>query len=131
MAKSHSCILRKTFIFFCKVAVKDFSRDFFQQHFLEDYLSLSKDKIATVRMNFAHSIVKMKKHLRYDSKISMELMEILNNLRTDPDRDVVEAIEQCDYDLLQERKKAKNNESQLLELDHEKIEFDQKLLQRE
>ncbi len=93
MAKSHSCILRKTFIFFCKVAVKDFSREFFQHNFLEDYLALSHDKIATVRMSFAHSIVKMKKHFEYDNKLNLDLMEILNKLKTDPDRDVVEAVD--------------------------------------
>ena len=75
-------------------------------------------------MSFAHSIVKMKKHLEYDSKINMSLMEILNQLRTDQDRDVVEAVEQCDYELLQERKKGKNNEKHLQDLDNEKIEFD-------
>ncbi len=51
-------------------------------------------------MSFAHSIVKMKKHLEYDDKINMNLMEILNKLRTDQDRDVVEAVEQCEYELL-------------------------------
>ena len=67
---------------------------------MEDYLALSTDKIAAVRIMFAHSIVKMKQFLEYDKNINLDLMEILNKLRTDPDRDVVEAIEQCDFDLL-------------------------------
>jgi hypothetical protein len=93
MAKSHSCILRKTFIFFCKVAVKNFSRQFFKQNFLECYMALSGDKIATVRMEFAHSVVSIKPYLDYDTGINLELMDIFSLLRIDPDRDVIEAIE--------------------------------------
>lgn len=93
MAKSHSCILRKTFIFFCKVAVKSFSRQFFKTNFFECYMALSKDKIATVRMEFSHSLVGLKPYLDYDTAITQELMEILSVFRNDPDRDVIEAAE--------------------------------------
>ncbi len=66
LAESTSCVLRKTFLFFCKSAVDTFSRSFFKQHFLQSYLTLSKDKVAAVRMEFAHSVVKIKPFLDYD-----------------------------------------------------------------
>jgi len=92
LAESTSCVLRKTFIFFCKSAVDTFSRGFFKQHFFETYMSLSKDKVAAVRMEFAHSIVKLKPFLDYDSAINNEIMSLLNHMHSDIDRDVVEAV---------------------------------------
>lgn len=66
LAESTSCVLRKTFLFFCKSAVETFSRHFFKTHFLASYMKLSKDKVAAVRMEFAHSVVKIKPYLDYD-----------------------------------------------------------------
>lgn len=68
------------------------------------------DKVATVRMEFAHSIVSIKPYLDHDINLNLELMEIINKLKSDPDKDVVEAIEQCDYKLLQARKRTKEEE---------------------
>lgn len=66
LAESSSCVLRKTFIFFCKAAVDTFSRSFFKSHFLSSYLSLHKDKVAGVRMEFAHSVRHIKPFLDYE-----------------------------------------------------------------
>jgi hypothetical protein len=66
LAESTSCVLRKTFLFFCKSAVETFSRHFFKTHFLTSYMNMSKDKVAAVRMEFAHSVVKIKPFLEYD-----------------------------------------------------------------
>lgn len=52
-------------------------------------------------MEFAHSIVAIKPYLDYDVNLNLEIMDILNRLKMDNDRDVVEAVEQCDYKLLQ------------------------------
>lgn len=61
---------------------------------------LSKDRVATVRMEFAHSIVAIKPHLDYDVNLNLEIMDILNRLKMDNDRDVVEAVEHTDFKLL-------------------------------
>lgn len=106
-------MLRKTFIYFCKSAVTSFSRDFFKSNFLQLYLSMSKDKIATVRMEFANSIPHMKPYLDYDVSLNLELMDILNTLKNDSDRDVIEAVEHCDYKLLNQKKKSKEEEKQM------------------
>jgi hypothetical protein len=39
--------------------------------------------------------------------LSLELMDTLNNLHNDQDRDVLEAVEHTDFELLQNRKKNK------------------------
>lgn len=44
-----------------------------------------------------------------DVDLSLELMDILSNLQNDPDRDVLEAVEETDHLLLQNRKKNKEN----------------------
>lgn len=41
--------------------------------------------------------------------LSLELMDILTNLQNDPDRDVLEAVEETDHMLLQNRKKNKES----------------------
>lgn len=82
------------------MAVHTFSRGFFKENFLESYFALSKDKVATVRMEFAHSVVNIKPFLDYDMEINLELMDILNALKADSDRDVVEAVDQSDFKLL-------------------------------
>ncbi len=53
-----------------------------------------------MRMEFAHSVVKIKPALDYDPLLSNELMTILSSMQGDQDPDVVEAVEQADYELL-------------------------------
>lgn len=52
-------------------------------------------------MVFAQSVVVTKSHLDYDINLNLELMDILNQLKSDNDKDVVEAVEQSDFKLLQ------------------------------
>lgn len=42
-----------------------------------------------------------------DTDLSLELMDILSTLSNDKDRDVIEAVEHTDFELLQQRKKQK------------------------
>lgn len=44
-------------------------------------------------MEFAHSIVSIKPYFDYDVNLNLEIMDILNRLKMDNDRDVVEAVE--------------------------------------
>ena len=58
-------------------------------------------------MEFANAMLIIKPYFDSDVDLSLELMDILNNLNNDPDRDVQEAVEHTDYELLQQRKKNK------------------------
>lgn len=112
LAESTSCVMRKTFIYFCKSAVNTFSRNFFKENFLELYMALSKDNVATVRMEFAKSLLTIKPYFDGDPIVNNDLMSLLNLLSTDVDRDVMEAAEHCDCELLYMRKSIKELEKQ-------------------
>jgi hypothetical protein len=58
-------------------------------------------------MEFANAMLIIKPYFDSDVDLSLELMDILNNLNNDMDRDVQEAVEHTDYELLQQRKKNK------------------------
>lgn len=108
--------MRKTFLYLCKTAVQNLTRQNFAKYFLKDYLSLANDKVPLVRIEFANSMLQIKPYLDYDKQLSMEIIDILNTLRGDSDRDVVEATEHTDYLLLQARKKSKEEEKEQLDL---------------
>jgi hypothetical protein len=44
-------------------------------------------------MEFARSLVSIKPYLDYDINLNLELMDVLNSLKSDPDRDVIETVE--------------------------------------
>ena len=49
----------------------------------------------------------IKPYFDQDVDLSIELMNLLTGLQNDTDRDVVEAVEHADFELLQHRKKNK------------------------
>ena len=58
-------------------------------------------------MEFAKVMLSIKPYFDKDVDLSLELMDVLNALQSDIDRDVLEAVEHTDYELLQNRKKTK------------------------
>ena len=58
-------------------------------------------------------------------------MDVINELRCDKCREVGEQVEQLEYELLQMRKKAKEEEKRMGEEEIEREEFEQKLKERE
>ena len=60
---------------------------------MASYLALHKDKVSGVRMEFAHSVRYIKPHLDYDQQLANELISILTSMHSDPDPDVVEAVQ--------------------------------------
>lgn len=109
MTMSNNWIQRKAFLYFCKHAVYFMSRDFFKKHFIKDYITMSQDKVPHVRMEFANAMLTIKPYFDSDVDLSLELMDILSVLSNDKDRDVLEAVEHTDFELLQSRKKVKTN----------------------
>lgn len=85
------------------------SRDYFKKNFMKDYISLSQDKVPHVRMEFANALLIIKPYFDLDADLSLELMDILSYLSNDTDRDVLEAVEHTDYELLLARKKNKTS----------------------
>ena len=51
-------------------------------------------------MEFANAMMIIKPYFDKDTDINLELMDILNGLQNDEDRDVLEAVEHTDYELL-------------------------------
>lgn len=71
----------------------------------------------------------IKPYFDKDLDLSLELMDILQVLQSDTDRDVLEAVEHTDYELLQQRKKTKDTTDEAT--DKLKEEFQKKLQLRE
>ena len=76
------------------------SRDFFKKHFMKDYISMSQDKVPHVRMEFTNALLVIKPYFDKDVDLWLELMDILSILAKDKDRDVLEAVEHTDFELL-------------------------------
>lgn len=52
-------------------------------------------------MEFANAMLTIKPYFDSDVDLSLELMDILSVLSNDKDRDVLEAVEHTDFELLQ------------------------------
>ena len=72
-------------------------------------------------MEFANTLLFIKPFFDCYTELSLELMDILSDLNNDPDRDVLEAVEHTDYELLQNRKKNKSMADN--GIDDEKVAF--------
>lgn len=98
---SRSWIQRKAFMYFCKYVVQYMNREFFKKYFMKDYIALAQDKVPHVRMEFANAMLIIKPYFDKDVDLSLELMDILSYLNNnDTDRDVLEAAEHTDFELL-------------------------------
>ena len=68
-----------------------------------------------------------KPYLDYDIDLNLELMDVINLLKSDPDKEVADVAEQTDYTLLHQKKKNKEEEKSLLQLDNALIESETQL----
>ena len=80
-------------------------------------------------MEFALSVVKMKCYLEYDVDSHLQLLDALNELKRDPDKDVQETAESCEDALMDIKKRTKNDEEHFkqVELKLEQHEIELKL----
>ena len=86
------------------------SREFFKKHFIREYMALAHDKVPHVRMEFVNSLLVIKPYFDGDKttqELSLEMLDLLTTLTQDPDRDVIEAAEHTDFELLNSKRKAK------------------------
>lgn len=83
-------------------------------------------------MEWAHSVVSVKPFVDVgDVDIHLLFMDIVNKMKNDNDRDVIEAVDQCDYKLLQQKKRTKEEEKLAIQIDNERIDMEAKLVIRE
>ena len=90
------------------------SRENFKRNFLKDYMALASDKVPHVRMEFVNSLLVVKPYFDADPAsvdISEELVDLLMSLTKDIDRDVIEAAEHTDFELLSAKRKGSSNYS--------------------
>ena len=66
---------------------------------------MSNDKVANVRLDFAKSVVELKPFLDSKSQINTALIEIIFKLKSDTNKEVSEATENSDFELLKQREK--------------------------
>lgn len=104
LAKSTTFTMRKTFVLFCRLAVIQFTRKFFEENFYDAYLSLAKDRVPQVRMEFVRGLLDIKPFLDYNQQKSIELTERISELKGDKDDDVADASENTDLELMRTRK---------------------------
>lgn len=62
-------------------------------------------------------MVTIKPFLDYEIDMNLELMEIINRLKADNDRDVSDAAEHSDYLMLHSKKRTKEEEKAMLQND--------------
>lgn len=98
------------------------SRDFFKKHFIREYMALARDKVPHVRMEFVNSLLVIKPYFDLDEteqELSLELVDLLNALTHDADRDVVEAAEHTDFELLNMKRRLKKEKRTQVNEDEE------------
>ena len=101
LAQASNWNMRKSYVIFCKHAINYMPKDFFKKHFINDFIACSSDKVPHVRREFVTGLLSIKPYFDSDVNLSLELMDLLNNHQNDPDREVREAVEQTDFELLQ------------------------------
>ena len=60
-----------------------------------------------MRVEFASAMLFIKPYFDHGMRVQLELLDILHQLHNDSDRDVLQAVELTDFELLQNRKKNK------------------------
>lgn len=100
MAQSSKWGMRKTWLYFCKYIVQVMPAAYFKQHFMKEYMSCAEDKVSNVRREFVSVMLIIKPYFDSDTDLSLELMDILTKMNSDPDKDVQEAVEHVDFELL-------------------------------
>ena len=71
---------------------------------------MSKDRVGQIRIEFAHSLVFIKPYLESDMNLKEQISDIITELRHDPNKEVIDAIESCEFRLLQSKKKMSKEE---------------------
>ena len=97
LAHGKSCHTRMLFLRLCDMAISLFSRNYFKQYFFSEFLCLSQDSVANIRLKLCSMLPKLKSllYLPSDRKLLMHLEETVKELLIrEQDRDVRNALQQ-------------------------------------
>lgn len=83
------------------------SKEFFKKYFLKDFILSSTDRVSAVRMEFANAYLVIKPYFENEIDLQLEFHKALTSLNNDPDPDVIEAKENTEIEMIQQRKKMK------------------------
>ena len=83
--------------------------------------SLLKDPITMVRAHLAEAMIIIKPFYDRNEEDALLITELVQELIQDSSQDVIDAAEQAEFDILQNRKKIK--EKELINQDKQKIQF--------
>jgi hypothetical protein len=81
------------------------TRNKFEVNFFETYISLSTDKLQSIRLDFAKSLLLVKPFIDLNPQILTQLHDCVTKLKKDSCTDVAETMEQTDFELFKCRKK--------------------------
>jgi hypothetical protein len=80
-ARSPSSFLRKSFLYFCSEAASVFANKIFIDLFFNDYCAKSDDSIASVRIAFLKTFIKVRKGIAGDLDSTHFLVELLHKMQ--------------------------------------------------
>lgn len=105
MGESANFNMRRAYIEFCSAVICLVPIEMFKRLFFELLITYKDDKIAKVRSHFVESLIVIKPFFDRDEECAMMITEIITTLISDPVADVAETSEQCEFLILQNRKK--------------------------
>ena len=131
LARSDSSLFRRTFVHFCLSGVKHFSRAFFKDKFMELFFELASDRVPIVKIEFAKSLMQIKPYFDYDRNNFYRIMDTLDSMRKDPDKEVADVVDSVKFHLETLKPPTPEEIKSFAGLDLENQELEQKLAQRE
>lgn len=81
------------------------SRVLFEEVFFQTYLAMAQDKVDAVRYEYAKSLLEIKPYIDGKTEINSVLIKSISELKNDKNREVAEATDNTDFELLKSRKK--------------------------
>lgn len=72
-------------------------------------MTLAKDRVASVRREYVTAMLVIKPFFDSDADLNMNMLDVLTQMAEDENKEVREAVEYTDFELLQNRKKHKDN----------------------
>lgn len=99
LGESKAFQIRRTFITLCRTSAGVLSKTYFLENFFDTLIGLANDRVSQVRMELAKSLIDIKPFLETDQQKDFELMQIIDQLKNDPDQDVADATENADLNM--------------------------------
>ena len=129
LCNSRNFAHRRSFITFCCYIITLIPFQMFKDLFATHLFNLKEDKIIRVRCHLAESMIEIKPYYDLKEDDAIQVTELLQFLLQDKSKDVIEATEQAEYEILQNRKK--NCIKDMIQEDSQKAQLQADLAARE